>query len=86
MLSLDKSDYLDGEYDDDGSDSRSADMFSFPLRFYDSVGRVRGVGSGFFFPVGIKSIGDVVTLLVFVPIGVESKGGRLIEIFWHPKS
>ena len=45
---------------------------------------------------GIDSIGDVVPLFVFVPIGVESKGGRLIgveskcgqliESFWRPKS
>ena len=29
----------------------------------------------------IESIGDVFTFIVFIPIGVESKGGRLIELF-----
>ena len=38
------------------------------------------------FPTGSESIGDVFTLVVLVPIGVESKGGRLIESFWRPKS
>ena len=36
-----------------------------------------------FFPIGIESIGDVVTLVVLVPIGVESKGGQFLEIFWR---
>ena len=51
-----------------------------------SVGGVSGVGSGIFVPTGIKSIGDVDLLFVFVPKGVDSKGGRLIELFWRPKS
>ena len=38
-----------------------------------------------FFLTGIESIGDVVPLVVFLPKGADSKGGRLIEIFWHPK-
>ena len=60
-----------------------------------SVGSVNGVGSGDFVPTGIKSIGDVVLLVVFVPRGVplfvfvprgvDSKGGQLIELFWRPK-
>ena len=37
-------------------------------------GRVRGVGSGYFVPIAIESLGDVVLLVVFVPIGVNSKG------------
>ena len=34
----------------------------------------------------IESIGDVFLLVVFLLIGVESKGSRLIEIFWRPRS
>ena len=55
--------------------------------FDDSVGcvdnsicRVCGIGYGVFVLILIESIGDVVMLVMFVPIGVESKGGRLIEI------
>ena len=36
-------------------------------RVDNSVGRVYCVGSGFFVPTGIRSIGDVVPLVVFVP-------------------
>ena len=70
------------------------------FRFDESVGRVGdsvgcvanfvvldcGVGSGVFVPTGIESIGDVFPLVLFVPKGVKSKGSRLIEIFWRPKS
>ena len=52
----------------------------------ESVGCVRGVGSGIFVPTGIEPIGDVVPLVVFVLRGVESKGGRLMELLWRPKS
>ena len=45
-----------------------------------SIGSVHGVGSGVFF-TRIDSISDVVPLIMFVPKGVKSKGGRLIEIF-----
>ena len=88
------------DYYYDGSDYASADTCAFTFCFYesfgcvgDSVGRVdnsvgcvSGVGSGVFVPTGIDSIGDVVLLVVIVPKGVESKGSRLIEIFWRPKS
>ena len=37
-------------------------------------------------PIGIESIGDVVLLVVLVPKGFKSKGGRLIEIFWRPNT
>ena len=100
LLSLDllelilagKSDLLDDEYDNNGSDYVSAGTCAFPFRFedsvggvYDYVGLVPGVGSGIFVPMGIQSIGDIVPFVVFMPIGVESKGGRLIQIFWRPK-
>ena len=39
-----------------------------------------------FFFTGIESNCDIDPLVVFVTIGVESKGGRLIELFWRPKS
>ena len=93
MLSSKKSDFFDNESDDDDSDSGSAGTCAFPFRFEESIdrvdnyiGHVCGVGSGVFVPIGIKSISDVVLLVVFVPIGVNPKGGRLIEIFWRSKS
>ena len=100
LLSSDKLDSLYDESDGDGSDSRSAGTCAFPFRFEDSVGRVDdsigcfgnsfgrvcGMGSVFFVLIVIYSIGEVVPLVVFVPIGVDSKGGRFIEIFWRPKS
>ena len=53
--------------------------------FDDFISCVCGVGSGMFVPIVIDSNCDVVLLVVFVPIGFESKGGHLIELFWHPK-
>ena len=100
MVSTDKLDSLDDDSGDDGSYSRSAVTCSFPFRFEDSVGcvddsvscvndsvgHVCGVGSGVFVLIGIESIGDIVMLSLFAPIGVESKSGRPIEIFLRPKS
>ena len=100
MVSFEKSDSSDGESENDGSDSGSSGTCTFPLRFDESVGSVgdsvgrvddfvgcvSGVGSGFFVPIGINSIGDVVPLVVFVPKGVKSKGSQLIEIFRRLKS
>ena len=73
--------------DDDGSDSGSAGTCAFNSRFDESVGRlgdsvgrvdesvglVFDMGSGFFVPTGIESIGDVVVLVVFVPKGFYPK-------------
>ena len=50
-----------------------------------SIGSAGDVGFGDFVPTGIKSLGDVVLLVVFVPRGVESKCGRLIGSFWRQK-
>ena len=87
LLSLDESDSLDDDSDnesnDDGSDSGSASTFTFTFRFEEFVGYVCGVGSGVFVPIGIKSIGEVVTFVVFVPLLSEAKGGRLIETIWR---
>ena len=41
---------------------------------------------GMAFLIVIESIGDVVPLVVFVPMVIDSKGGRRIEIFWRPKA
>ena len=79
---------FDYDPDDDGSGSGSPGTCIFPFFFDESVGgvgefvsRVHGVSSGVFVLTGIESIGDVFLLVVFVPKGVESKGGQLIEIF-----
>ena len=75
LLSLDESDFLDDKSDDDGSDSRSSGTCYSPLRFDNSFGRVSVLGSGIFIPIGIESNCDVFVFVVFVSIGVESKGG-----------
>ena len=82
FLSYDESDFLHYESDNDGSESRSNGTCAFLFCFDYSVGRVdysvgsvRGVASSVFFPIGIKSNCDVVLLVLFVTIGVESKGG-----------
>ena len=100
FLLSDESDSLDDESEGDGSDSGSAGKCAFHFRFEESVahvdkssgcvdesvGLVCDVGSRIFVLIGIESFGDNFPLVVFVPIGLESKGGRLIEIFWPPKS
>ena len=77
------------ESDYDGSDSGSSGTCPFPFRFDDfvgcvgdfvgrvgeSVGRVSDMGSVVFVLTGINSIGDFVLLVLFVPKGVDSKGG-----------
>ena len=76
---------LDDESDDDGSDSGSSGTYyfcAFSLRFDDYVGSVSGLGSGIFVPTGFDSKCYIFEFVVFVPIGVESKVGRLIEMFW----
>ena len=77
--------FFDDESDNDESGSGSPGTCAFPFFSVNSVGCVSGVGSGVFVPTGIKSIGDVVQLFVFVIRGVESKFGRLIEIFSRSK-
>ena len=77
---------LDDESEDYGSDSGYSSTCAFPFRFYNSVGCVSGMGSGFFVPKGVESNCDFVTFFVFVPIVVDPKGGQIIKIFWCPKS
>ena len=86
LLSFDELYLFAGEYDDDGYGSGSPGMCTFSFCSGKSVGFVSGVGSGVFFLTRIESIGDVVPFFFSVPIGVKSKGGRLIELFWRPKS
>ena len=80
LLSSDKSDSFDDDSDGDGSGSGSpgtcASLFFSGKSVGsvgESVGRVSGVGSGIFVPTGIKSIGDVVPLVVFVPKDLSPK-------------
>ena len=75
LLSSDKSDLIDDESDDYGSYSGSYGTCNFPFRFYDYFGRASGVGSGLCVPIVFESNCDIVILVVFVQIGVESKGG-----------
>ena len=67
--------FSDDESDNGGYGSGSPGMCTFPFCSGNYVGRFSGVGSGVFVPTGIDSIGDIVLLIVFVPIGVESKVG-----------
>ena len=72
-MSFDKLDLFDDESNDDGSGSGSPGICAFLFcsgksvgSASECVGRVRGVESGIFVFTGIKSIGDVVLLVVFV--------------------
>ena len=92
LLSFEELDFLNDESDNDGSGSGSPGICAFPFCFVKSVvsvgksiGGISGVGSEIFVLTGIHSIGDVFLLFVFLPRGVESKGGRIIELFWRPK-
>ena len=82
-MSFDELDFP-GESDNDGSRSGSYGMSVCSSGEY--VGSVSAVGFGKKIPTGIESLGDVVQLVMFVPIGVKSKGGRLVGSFWCPKS
>ena len=93
LLSFDELYIFHDKSDSDGSGSGSPGTCALPFSSSKSVGivceyvgHVFGIGSGIFVLTGIKSIGDIVPLVVFVPKRVESKGGRLIEIFWRLKS
>ena len=50
----------------------------FPL-FDDYVVIVCGLGSGVFVTTGVESKCDIFVFVVFVPIGVKSKGGRIVK-------
>ena len=84
LISFDKFYIFGDDSDDDGSGSGSPGTCTFLFCSGNSVGCVSDVGSGIFVPTGIELIGDVFPLVVLVPRGVESKGGRPIELFRHP--
>ena len=89
LLSPDESEFLDNEFDDDVSDSGSSVTYSFCvfyLHFVDSIGSISVYGSGVFAPTGVESKCDIFAFDVFVPIRVESKGSRTIEMFWRSNS
>ena len=78
LLSLDESDSLDDESDDDVSDSGSSGTYYFhalSLRFENCVGSVSGLESVVFVPTALESKYDIFVFVVFIPIGVDSKGG-----------
>ena len=82
LVSFDELYFFGSESDNDGSGSGSPGTCAFPFcsekcfgSVGESVGSVSGVGSGDFVPTGIESLGDLVPLFVFLPRGVESKGG-----------
>ena len=58
-------------------------MCAFPLRSEKSVGHVSGLVSGIFVPIEVDPKCDAVDFVVFMPTGVNSKGGQLIEMFWR---
>ena len=89
LISWGKSDYLDDEFGNVGSDSRYSDtyyFFSFSLHSDHSVGSVCVFGSDVFAPTAAESKGDILAFNVVVPTGVKSKGGQLIELFWRSNS
>ena len=67
--------FFDYESDNDGSGLGSFGTLDFPFCSINSICCVSDVGSDVFVLTGIESIGDVVLLIVFVPIGVKSKVG-----------
>ena len=71
LISSYKLDSLDDNSDDDGYDSRSSIMYSFPnfsLCFDYSVVCFSGLGSSGFVPIGVQSKCDTFAFVVFVPI------------------
>ena len=56
------------------------------MSFYNSACRVGGLGDVVFLPTGVEYKCDVFEFVMFVSIGVEFKGGRLIEMFWRSNS
>ena len=84
LLSSEECNFPHDESDDDGSESGSYGTYyfrDFYLRFEDYVVSVSGLGSGAFAQTGVESKFDIFAFDVFVPTGVEYKGGRLIEMF-----
>ena len=88
-MSSEESYLINNKSDDCRSDSGSSGTYSFPafyLRFDNSVGYVSGLVSGIFILAGVESKCDFFAFVMFIPIGVESKGGRPIKMFWLSNS
>ena len=86
LLSLEESDSLDDKFDYDGSDygcSGTCYFTTFSSVFDESVGHISGLGSGVFIPTRVDSKGNIFVFVVFISIGVKSKCGRLIKMFWR---
>ena len=69
LLSSDQSYLFDDESDNDGSESGSSGMCSFPdfsLRFDDTIGCVSGLGSDIFVPTGVESKCDIFSFVMFM--------------------
>ena len=84
FLSLDKSDILYDDSEELDSDSISSGMYyfcGFSLRFGDYVGSVSVLGSDIFAPTRVESKGNIFASGAFIPTGVKSKFGRLLEMF-----
>ena len=74
FLSSEKSNYLDDDYDELGTDPGSSGRYfycPFSLRFDNFVFGV--LGSDVFAPIGVESKGGIYENKVFVPTGVEAK-------------
>ena len=83
LLSSDELDSLDDESDDDESESGYSGTCYFLLRFNNSLGRVSGLGSRFLLINRSRFQMWFFSFVVFVPIWVDSKGGRPIKMFWR---
>ena len=86
-MSFDELDFFDDESDNDGFVSGSPGTCAFPFssgKFVgsagESIGSVSSICSGNFVPIEIDSIGNFVPLIVLLPRGVDSKGGRLVGV------
>ena len=77
---------IDDESDGDGSESGYHGTYSFrafSFHFRDYVGNVSGLESGICARTGVESKYDIFAFEVFIPIGLKSKVGQIIEMFWR---
>ena len=88
-MSLEELDLLNDESDEIGSDSGYSVTYYFCtlyLPFDKFVGSVSVLGSDIFAPTGVDSKRDIFVSGLFIPTGVEFKGGGLLEMFWRSNS
>ena len=86
-MSLNELYFFDNESNKHGSGSSSPGTFAFQYcseksvsSAGESIGSVSSICSGNFVPIEIDSIGNFVPLIVLLPRGVDSKGGRLVGV------